>query len=209
MVKPRCFFLLLALVGAVATACDKMTDPADAVPTEAMELVRFYTENIPRDGMIVFGGDGTRTTLPHGPEARFAQFVTNIPTDRSLILTHNLEFARDVGITGGFWLNDKMLYRAETSSFNEDPFAVPAAHGTAASGSSSCYLTDYHNPPGTLDFIRNSARAQEFTAYARCVGDLAKSIEGEAGCVVVSVPVWNSDTDKWDLESYVVCDPLF
>ena len=186
-----------------------MTDPADAVATEAVELVRFYTENIPRDGMIVFGGDGARATLAHGPEIRFAQFVTNIPTDRSLVLTHSLEFARDVGITGGFWLNDKMLYRAETSSFNEAPFAVSPMNETAASGNSSCYLTDYHNPPGKLDFIRNSGRAQEFTAYASCVGDLAKSIEGEAGCVVVSSPVWNSDTEEWDLESYVVCDPLF
>ena len=208
--------LLLALVTSslvVAYACDEEVASPDATPDdETLELIRFYTEGIPDDGMIVYRA-GSRSEVPNGRAIQFAEFVTNVAADESkaVVLTHDVATARSLGLLGGFPWNDGMLYRASGHALPGSILATLAIGGVAsdaAFSSADCYLSDYKNAPSKWDFIRNTGRAQEFIAYGNCVDDLARGIEGDGGCVIVTSPVWNPDTEVYDLSSSVVCGGL-
>ena len=206
--------VLLALALVPATACDdEVASPATGTDDETLDRIRFYTEGIPEDGMLVFGPSG-RSVVPNGPAIRFAEFVTDIPADEgtTAVLTHDIGTARALGLTGGLAWNDGMLYRASASMLTAPTLTALAIAGVAAdmsaSGSGTCYLADYKDTPSTWDYLRNKGRAPDFIAYGHCVDALARSIEGEEGCVIVTSPVWNPDTEVYDLESYVVCNEL-
>ena len=75
----RSLLFLPALAGGllVASACDEeVTDPQPELDAETLELIRF------------------------------TEFVTDIPAGQSLALTHDLEKARSLGLTGSFPLGD-------------------------------------------------------------------------------------------------------
>ena len=40
-------------------------------------------------------------------------------------------------------------------------------------GQETCIFTDYKNPPGDLDFVLGTRRAQEFEGFMDCVGALS------------------------------------
>lgn len=206
--------LLLILVTSslvVAHACDEEAASPDAAPDdETVELIRFYTEGIPDDGMIVYR-DGSRSEVFNGRAIQFAEFVTHVLADESkaVVLTHDLGTARSLGLLGGFPWNDGMLYRASAHSLPGSVLATLAIGGVLsdiAFGSADCALSDYRNAPSKWDFIQNTGRAREFVAYGKCVDDLARGIEGNKGCVIVTSPVLNPDTEVYDLHQRVVCD---
>ena len=206
--------LLLILVTSslvVAHACDEEAASPDAAPDdETVELIRFYTEGIPDDGMIVYR-DGSRSEVFNGRAIRFAEFVTHVLADESkaVVLTHDLGTARSLGLLGGFPWNDGMLYRASGHALSGSVLATLAIGGVLsdiAFGNADCALTDYRNAPSKWDFIQNTGRAQEFIVYGKCVDDLARGIEGDKGCVIVTSPVWNPNTEAYDLHQGLVCD---
>lgn len=143
--------VLLALAIVPATACDEeVASPATGTHEATLDRIRFYTEGIPEDGMIVFGAGG-RSVVPDGPAIRFATFVTDVPADEGTasVLTRDMRTARSLGLTGGFAWNNGMLYRAGTSMLTAPTLTALAIAGVAAdmsaSGSGTCYLADYKN----------------------------------------------------------------
>lgn len=207
--------LLLILVTSslvVAHACDdeEAASPDAAPDDETVEIIRFYTEGISDDGMIVYR-DGSRSEVFNGRAIQFAEFVTHVQADESkaVLLTHDLGTARSLGLLGGFPWNDGMLYRASGHSLPGSILATLAIGGVPsdiAFSSADCTLSEYRNAPSKRDFIQNTGRAQEFIAYGKCVDDLARGIEGDKGCVIVTSPVWNPNTEAYDLHQSLVCD---
>ncbi len=209
------FATLAALIVLVGTgACDDETASPEAGPNEDdWAMVRFYTEDIPVDGMVLFR-DGARIPAPNAREFRFAEFVTDIPADedRLAIFTHDIDLARSFELTGGFPWGDGMLYRA---AGHAPPLASLAIAGLLPAGfpafqdddeDPTCYLADDTNRPGWFSFLRQSDRSHEFRDFAECMGDLAETIEGEEQCIVAVQPVWNPETEVYDLHATVVCE---
>jgi len=87
---------------------------------------------------------------------------------------------------------------------------VPIMDGgvVGAQSSEQCSFSDFLNPPGLLDHVRNTPRLQEWLRYTECLTRLGISIEGKKECFIAMNPVYNPDTGDYDVESYVVCTSL-
>jgi len=76
--------------------------------------------------------------------------------------------------------------------------------------SALCRVTDWKNPPGAEEYGAlgpKTPRAREYKDYIDCIRDLLDLIKDEP-CVVAKSPVWNPETQVYDMEAVIVCDPL-
>ena len=170
----------------------------------------------PLDSLYRLDGVLYRGEMAYARERRFGWFLTesldpeNFP-NRAAVFTADRELADALKFSAGFPLPDgKLFYRAD----RELPpmWVMAAADALGSYGNQICGFSDYQNPPSNWDFVSDSARAQEFRAHLDCVTELMDQAAeenrgaGETTCVVITWPVWNPDSETYDILSELACN---